>query len=379
MKRHKILFIARSYPSNDNPIRGVFIKEHAKAVSLYEEVVVLTSEFDLKVQGLYKINDSIEDGIRVLRVRYSKSRIPKTTYLIYIWGMFRAFKRILGKGFLPDVIHAHVYSAGVPAVLLGKRYGMPVLISEHFSSFPRGMIRGFEKLKAIFALNKANLVTTVSEDLSKHIKIYGIRNRFKVVPNTVNTKIFYPAIKRQSPIPKRLLLVALLNPIKGIPYLLEALAILGKERNDFILDIVGDGPKREEYERLAIELGIEDMVKFYGLKTKEQVAKFMRNADFFVLPSIWENLPCVLIEAMASGLPIVTTKVGGIPEMVDKKIGLLVPPKNVKALSEAIDYMLEHYQDYAKEKIASYARRRFSYEVVGEEFDKIYRNLKGNK
>lgn len=379
MGRYRILFIARRFPSKRNPVSSIFIKEHANAVSLYEDVVVITSEYDSRLSALYRIDDNNEEGMRILRLYYRKSPIPKTSYLLYIWGIFNAFRKLKREGFIPDVIHAHIYSTGVPAILLGKYYGIPVLISEHFSSFPRGMIRGFEKLKAIFALNKANLITTVSEDLSKHIKIYGIRNKFKVVPNTVNTKVFYPAIKRQSPIPKRLLLVALLNPIKGIPYLLEALAILGKERNDFILDIVGDGPKREEYERLAIELDIEDMVKFYGLKTKEQVAKFMRNADFFVLPSIWENLPCVLIEAMASGLPIVTTKVGGIPEMVDKKIGLLVPPKNAKALSEAIDYMLEHYQDYSKEKIASYARRRFSYEVVGEEFDKIYRNLKGNK
>ena len=379
MKKHKILFIARSYPSNENPIRGIFIKEHAKAVSLYEEVVVLTAEFDLKVQGLYKINDSIEDGIRVLRIRYSKSRVPKTTYLIYIWGMFHAFKRILRKGFLPDVIHAHVYKAGVPAVLLGKCYGIPVVISEHFSSFPRGMIKGLEKLKARFALNKANLITTVSHDLSKHIKNYGIRNIFKVVPNTVNTKIFYPDANIEDKITKRLILVALFDPIKGISHLLESLAIIKNKRDDFVLDIIGDGTNRKQYMDFVVELGIKDKVNFKGLRPKKEVAKSMRNADIFVLPSLWENLPCVLIEAMASGLPIIATFVGGIPEIIDKKIGLLVPPKDPKALSFAILYMLDNYKDYSKEKIASYARKHFSYESVGKQFNWIYSELLSRK
>lgn len=379
MKKLKILFIARSYPSRKKPISGIFIKEHAKAVSLYEEVVVITSEYDTDLKSIYKIDADMEDKIQVLRVSYRKSPIIKTTYFIYLWGIFSAFRVLIKKRWYPDIIHSHIYSEGVPAIILGRYYRIPVIISEHFSSFPQGTVRGFEKFKAVFAMNRADLIIAVSKNLIKHIKIYAVRNKFKVIPNTIDTTVFYPDVKRKPEEIKRLLLVASLVPIKGVPYLLEALASLKKKRKDFILDIVGDGPYREKYEKYSHELGIKDKVNFHGLKNKKEIALFMRKSDVFVLPSIWENMPCVLIEAMACGLPIIATKVGGIPEIMDKKTGLMVETKNKEALSSAISYMLDHFQEYSKEKIAYFAKSEFNFESVGKKLDNIYKKILNRK
>ncbi len=375
MAKHKILFVARMYPSIKSPVPGIFIKEHAKAVSLYEEVVVITSEYSREIQSIYKIEDDMKEGIRVLRVWCHKLPIPKITYFISLWGIFSAFRILLKERWRPDIIHAHFYSAGVPAIILGKYYKIPVVISEHFSGFPRRMIKGFDKLKAIFALNRAELIISVSENLIEYIQLYGIENIFKVIPNAVDTKVFHPASERKFRTTKKLLLVASLIPIKGISYLLESLTKLKEKRNDFLLDIIGDGADKKRYEKYAYELGVQDKVNFRGLKTKEEIAQFMRNADIFILPSIWENLPCVLIEAMACGLPIIATEVGGVPEIMNKKTGIMIPSKDKEALSAAISYMLDHVQDYSKEQIASYAKRKFSLEVVGKRFDNIYKKL----
>jgi len=110
--------------------------------------------------------------------------------------------------------------------------------------------------KARFALNKADLIITVSKALKRSIQSYGIQNSFRVVPNVVRTNLFYPKIKRGEKTHKRLLFVALFRPLKGIPDLLESLSNLAKKRNDFSLDIIGDGPKREEYEKLAFKLAL---------------------------------------------------------------------------------------------------------------------------
>jgi glycosyltransferase involved in cell wall biosynthesis len=375
MKKFKIAFISIKYPTSINPVSGIFVKEHARAVSLYHNVAVITSEFNKELKTLYKVEEYMDDGIRVFRVYYSKSPIPKTTYLIYLWGIFLSFRKLIKEGFIPDIIHAHIYRTGIPALFLGKIYRKPVVLSEHFSSFPRGMIKGIEKLKARFALNRVNLITTVSCDLSNHIKNYGVSSTFKVVPNAVNTEIFHPNIDKKLNDNKRLLLVALFNPIKGIPYLLKAISIVKKIRKDFTLDVVGDGPYRKRYEKYVSELGISDKVKFHGLKTKIEVAQFMRNADIFVLPSIWENLPCVLIEALASGLPIITTSVGGIPEIFNEDFGILIKPEDIEALVDAILYMIEHYKNYSKEKIHSYAKMHFSYESICKQFDEIYNEV----
>lgn len=327
-KRLKILHIPAWYPSEKNPVAGIFVKEHVRAASLYHDCVVLYSEgVSQNIRGLYEVRESVEDGIRTLRLRYRKSPIPKTSYFLYLFAMFRAFHKLFREGFRPDVIHAHVYSAGVPAVLIGKRYDIPVVITEHFSGFPRGLVRGFELLRAKFAFERATFVCPVSENLQSHIERLGIKARFRVIPNAVDINLFYPAegSAERPDGKKRLLTVALLSPIKGIPYLLEALAKLRTKRDDFVLDIVGDGPNRAEYETLASKLGLDGIVYFHGLKTKREVAEFMRRADVFVLPSLVETFGVVFIEALACGKPVIATKIGGPSEIVTPEVGLLVP------------------------------------------------------
>lgn len=376
-ERLKILHIAGWYPSKENPVAGVFVREHVKATALYNDVVVLYSEgVDREIRGLYRIEDNLEDGIRTLRLRHRKSPIPKTTYFIYLWSMVAAFRKLLKEGFRPDVIHAHVYSAGIPAVLIGQRYGIPVVVTEQSTEFPRGFIRGFKKLMAKIAFEWADIVLPVSEALKRHIEAYGIRTRFHVVPNVVDTSLFVSGrqtLSKGDDNRKRLLLVALLDPKKGVPYLLQGLALLRKKRDDFVLDIVGDGPNRAEYEELTRELGLQNIVRFHGLKTKEEVAEFMKHCDIFVLPSLVETFGVVLIEAMACGKPVVASDIGGPNEIVTNNVGRLIPPGDPEAISRALDWMLDHYKEFSSAEIARQARERYSYQAVGRELDRVYR------
>jgi glycosyltransferase involved in cell wall biosynthesis len=112
-------------------------------------------------------------------------------------------------------------------------------------------------------------------------------------------------------------------------------------------------------------------VTFHGLKTKGEIAEFMREADLFVLPSIWENLPCVIIEAMASGLPMVSTLTGGIPEIVNDEVGILVPPGNVNALSGAIALMLRRISEFDRLAIGQRGQR-YRLERVGASLHGLY-------
>ena len=420
-QRLKVLFLPTWYPSEGNPVGGIFIKEHARAASLYNDIVVLYAYPDLSPQpkGLYRVSEDIEGGIRTIRVRYGGilayyakrwlAAFPKPAKnqgdvgksdsksnpalsilkkplrisffiagdLIYCWSIFAAFRKLRKGGWKPDIIHAHVYTAGVPAVLLGRLYKIPVVITEHWSGFPRRLLKVKDKIMARFAMNRVKLVLPVSDNLREAIEKYGIKSTFRVVPNAANIEMFSPLSNesRKNSVTKRILMVAVLTPVKGVPYLLEALHRTKEKRQDFVLDIVGDGPNRSEYEKQVNELGLGDMVKFHGLKTKEEVAGFMRQCDFFVLPSLWENLPCVLIEAMSSGVPVIATDVGGVNEMIDEKVGVLIPPKDVEALEKAIQHLLNNYSSYSPREIAEYANDKFSYEAVGKQLDVIYREV----
>ncbi len=376
-RRLKILFLPIWYPDEDNPVAGIFVKEHAKAVALYNDIVVLYSRKVGKgVKGLYEIiSDEKEAGIRTIRVNYNRSPIPKTSDFIYLWSMFAAFKKLLKQGWRPDIIHAHVYSAGADAVIIGKRYNIPVVISEHWSGFLRRSLKKIDILKARFAMNRASIILPVSNHLQEAIKSYGIRNKFTVVPNVVNTTTFRPPACPKNGGKKNILFVGLIVPIKGIGFLLRALAQVKEKRQDFVVDIVGDGPNRKEYEKLTEESGLGHLVKFHGFKIKEEVAEFMKNCDFLVQPSLYETFGVTYIEAMACGKPVVATQLRALQEKINKDRGILVPPKDANALADAIDYMLDHHKDYSPQKIRGYVKDEFSYDVVGKKLNEIYREI----
>lgn len=374
----RICHIPGWYPTEKNPIAGIFIKEHIKASALYHDVVVIVAPtYKNKIRGFYQIDKNEEDGIQTIRIFYKNLPILRHSLLIRLYTLYKAYREVLAKGFLPDIVHAHEYSAGLLAIFLKKLYGVPVIVSEHSSEFPLGLVKRLKRLKAKFVFEHADIVCPVSENLRRAIERLGIKMNSRVIPNVVDTSLFFysgQSLQRKSG-KKKLLTVASLIPIKGIFYLLEALSLLREKRNDFTLDIVGDGHLKRDLEALARKLDIGDMVNFRGLKPKKEVAELMRDAHIFVLPSLQENMPCVLLEAMTSGLPIVATRVGGIPEIISPEIGVLVPPCDSIALADAINYMLDNLEEYQREKIAKQAKERFSYETIGKIFDDLYIGL----
>ncbi|MGD9035998.1 MAG: glycosyltransferase [Syntrophobacterales bacterium] len=386
VERLKILFITAWYPTKERPLVGVFVREHAKAVGLYDNVVVLNcAGRDPNLKNLWRMeqetDESLTHGIPTYRVWYRPSTIPKIWYATYLWGVFQAFRSIVAKGFRPDIIHAHVYEAAVPAVLIGKAYRIPVVVTEHSTGFPMRRLPRQDVRMARFAFSKADMVLPVSLSLQKAIENHGVKARFQIVPNAVDSSLFYPSLdSRLDNRPKRLLFVGLLDPShkKGLPLLLSALASLKEHRADWCLDLVGDGPARQEYERMAADLGLVDKIIFRGFKTKEEVGELMRQADIFVLPSLFETFSVVAAEALVSGLPVLATRCGGPEEFITDDVGVLVPPGDAKVLGQGLDHMLDDLSRFSADRISHYATNRFSHNRVGVQLHNIYLNLKGS-
>ena len=379
MKRLKVLFLpSRSwYPSEADSVTGVFVREHAKAAALYNDVTVLYAHFGTarSIRKPFQVSDQIEDGVRTIRI-VCQWKVPLTNFLLYYWAIFACFRKLVKQDWKPDIIHAHVFLAGLPAWLLSRVFNIPFVITEHWSGFVRGKLTGCERIRARFVISRASTVLPVSDHLRRHIEAYGIKGRFKVVPNMVNTDMFYPSpTYNKGKSKKNILSVTGLNPKKGIPYLLRALNRVKEDRRDFVLDIVGDGPNRSEYEGLARELGLNGIVKFHGPKPREEVAKLMRSCDFFVQASLWETFGVVYIEAMACGKPVIASDIGGPNEIITPDSGILVPPGDTEALSGAIVYMLDNFTNYPPEKISQYAKGRFSYEAVGRQLSEVYQTV----
>jgi glycosyltransferase involved in cell wall biosynthesis len=206
------------------------------------------------------------------------------------------------------------------------------------------------------------------------MQVYGIRTRMQVVPNVVDTSQFHPPLteKRGGRSSAQILVVARLDPVKGLDSFLAALARLSEGGVKFNAGLVGDGPERGSLQKLAKQLNLEDRVTFYGVKSRGEIAEMLRRADLLALTSYWENQPVVLLEALASGLPVVAARVGGIPEFVKPELGVLIEPGNIQNIADGLMAVLEHLDDYDSQAIARFARANFSYEVVGGRFSQIY-------
>ncbi|MFH1231833.1 MAG: glycosyltransferase [Planctomycetota bacterium] len=363
------------YPSETNPIAGIYIKEHALAIALSHQVTVIYHDTSLK--GNIKFSDKYEDGLRVIRFASSKIlKLFRLSYIGYLWNMVKCYRYLRREKYKPDIIHCNVFFTSLPGVILGKLYRVPVVLSEHWSGFHTKEISWRARLLLKIGLNKVSMILPVSKALQKEMESYNIRNRFTVVPNTVNTSLFSPISRNNNRI-KRILTVSGITKIKGIYYLIQAIAKVKNKRDDFILDIVGDGPMRGEYEELSKESGLDKIIVFHGLKLQTQVAEFMRNCDFVVIPSLWESFSCPLIQAFACGKPVIASNVGGIPELLNGMFGILVPSANIDTLAEAIEIMLDKYITYNTEAITQYGRENFGYQSVGRQLGQIYYDIKG--
>jgi glycosyltransferase involved in cell wall biosynthesis len=393
----KILFVTRWYPSPSHRYAGVFVREHAKAVrAAGHEVAVLhlpgePGDGRKPWQMIEETDATLTEGIPTYHVYCRAVSVPRlgrvsklSTNWRYAWSGYRAARRIRARGFRPDVIHAHVFTTGLPAVSIARLFRRPLVITEHSTAFPRQTLGRGARRVAAFVFGRAARVLPVCAFLQRAIEAYGIKARFDIVPNAVDTALFFPADSAaavpagRKPRPaRRLLFVGSLEEAhhKGFPELVEALAMLHRRRTDWRLEVAGDGPTRPDYERLVAATGLQDAVVFRGRMSKIDIAALMRASDLFVLPSRFENLPCVIIEAMASGLPVVSTTVGGIPEMVSDGDGILVPPQDPAALADALDRALSNLASFDRAAIAARARERFSLEAVGTQLQAVYEDV----
>lgn len=376
----RVLFLTPWYPTPVDPSWGIFVREHARAAARHCEVEVLHSMGPAALPGPHWTLEQEHDpeltaGLTTYRTSSRGNASAAVAYATYIYGLFRAVLAIGQRGFRPDILHAHGYDPGYPAAWIGRVLRTPLVITEHYSAFPLGTLTRRQLRRARRAFGRAEKVLPVSLALETAIRRHGIDASFEVVPNAVDSSVFFPAsADGDGEGLHRFLFVGRLDPIKGLPTLLEAAAGLRSAPRGWRLDLVGDGPARAALQEQAAALSITDRVTFHGQQPKRVIAELMRSAASLVLPSQWENAPCVVIEAAACGLPVIATRVGGIPELVDEEVGELVSPGSVPELRQALQRSLDGAVTYDRAAIARRGRA-FDLEAVGSRLHAIYRRI----
>jgi glycosyltransferase involved in cell wall biosynthesis len=361
----KVLLLTSSYPTPEQPVAGIFVREYARLAARDAELGVVHLDRG-GADGLH-VERADDEGIPTVRVRYPAGRAGTR----FAWHMRATRAAWRNRPLQPDVIFAHFVVAGLPAVVLGRLHGVPVVISENWGIFlpdcPDPLTLPV-KLAGRVAFGGARLVLPASAALERGIRDIGVRTPMRVLPNAVDDELFHPPAASVRRDPPRLLTVGMFyDGVKGIDLLIEAMAQLDRPAH---LDIVGDGDERAEYEELARRLGVDGEITFHGVKKKAEVAALMRDADAFVLASRTDNNPVVLLEALTTGLPVAATRVGGVPELVDDDNGVLARPGDAADIAAAIGRVLDH--DYDRDTIAREARARFGQARIRAELSRAF-------
>jgi glycosyltransferase involved in cell wall biosynthesis len=373
----RVLITPDWYPWPDQPLFGVFCREQARAVARLVDVAVLTWRVDPDLRVPFRLEVADEDGLTTLRLRVAHGRVPRSTFGFKLVGSLMALATLRQRGWVPDVLHAHEYGAAPVALALGAVARAPAIISEHYSGFALGTLPERERRRAKWAFEHGRLVCPVSRNLAGYVQAIAPRAKIEPVPNVVDTDVFAPDGTAHDAAPPRLITVGSLVEIKGHRHLVTALARLRTAGRSMRLDVVGDGPLRAELEKLAADVGVTDLIVFHGVKDKAAVAAALRQADVFVLPSLWENLPCALLEAMSAGLPVVATSVGGVPEVVDSWQAILVEAGSPDALADGLRKMAETVATYDRDRLRASVVAGFGYDAIGRRWADVYGSVTG--
>jgi glycosyltransferase involved in cell wall biosynthesis len=279
-----------------------------------------------------------------------------------------------------DVLHTHNTQPFLDAVPGGVLARVRTMIhTDHARHFPdRWRYMFAERVLSRFVYR----VVGVSEDTSRNLVRYEKISPRKIVtiPNGISGSVYDVPVDRDAkrrelglaPNAKVLGFASRLEPQKGIPYLLEAMPEIVRRSPDVVLLIVGQGREQQQLERQVAALDLQASVRFLGVRF--DMPQMLGLFDIMVLPSIWEGLPMIILEAMAAGCPVVATAVGGVPTAVrNGETGILIEPKVPGAIADAVVTLLEDPE--RRQRFGAAARRVFREEFTAEAMTRHYEKL----
>jgi glycosyltransferase involved in cell wall biosynthesis len=288
-------------------------------------------------------HQSAENGVTVHRIICQTPRLVSDYH-------FQARALLALRRISPAIVIIEMFYICICGLFIKKLLMTPYVVCGHGSDIylpPTWDQRATRKLRAA-ALESADAITALGPVMQARIRQLW-RVESTIVPNGVHPARFAKLDKREAraltglndagPI---IIYVGALRTVKGVEFLLKAMKTIAEADPTVTLLLVGDGVEREKLEGLVRNLGLEERVRFIGRVDNEDVSRYLSASDLFILPSLAEGFGIALLEAMASGLPIVATNVGDIPSFVENDVnGFLVEPGRESEIAEKVLQLLQ--------------------------------------
>lgn len=366
-----ILFLSSWFPSKTHNTLGNFVQRHAEAVALFAKITVLYLSKNSTIEN-FTIEDTEESNVRIVRVYYSSNGF-----------LFRNRIRALKKGIehinfrtnKPNIIQLNmVWPEGWQALYIKRKWKIPFVISDNWTGYhatERGPLPLPIRSYMRYVANQSNLLLPVTQQLEDAMRKLGFNKPSVIVPNVVNTGFF--KIENKNSTHTFLHISHLDNNHKNIEGILQVWKKFSDQVEEVMLELGGDGDI-QHWKKRSQELNIrESSISFFGALNQQEVAAKMNASHTFILFSNYENLPLVMIEAMASGMNVIATRVGGIAEHMGFCRGnKLIDAKNEEQLMNALLTSHNEMHEINREEISAYAENNFSFNSVGKKFIEAY-------
>ena len=378
----KVWVIGRHYPSIENRMRGSFELEQAKMLArggcdVTYVAVIYHYRNNIKKWGFTRWE---EDGITICG--YSQLYFPErfniqlTSFKSYIFK--KAINLVQKEVGLPDIVHIHYPSmiGESETILALQEKGCRIVCTEHWTSVLTKRLSNYQLSNLKSYVNRANGFICVSEPLKKAvIDLTQTKKKVTVIPNVVES-LFEPSYLNKKNDLFKFICVGRLVKVKQYDKTIEAFNILFKKRKDIYLTIVGDGNERNRLHKQVIELGLKEYVHFTGSKTRNEVAELMRQSDCLICYSSLETFGVPIIEAWASGIPVIASSALGFAEYWKEGLGYIVNQDDIKALANKMDEIISMPVD--KRKLSEYSTVQFGENVVCKSIQNFYEFLNKN-
>jgi glycosyltransferase involved in cell wall biosynthesis len=380
-----ILFLPRWYPHRYDPMLGLFVRRHAEAAALHNQVSVVFAFPDNENEVKHLATEIFEEPqLFTVYVRYKKcsqnNPFAKAINLLrYFLALQSGMRSVREKKGTPDLLHVHILTRlALIACWIKITKGIPYLITEHWSRYlpTRNEFNGLlRKWLSRIVVKKAAMVTTVTQDLAHAMQQHGLRNsKYVVLPNVVDMDLFVPLAKEAVQRARIIHISCFEDRSKNISGILRVLQKFAELEPDTECLLVGEGIDEQQLQNYANSLGLfPPFLQFTGLLQGKALAETLAKNDFLLLFSNYENMPVVILEAFACGLPVVVTAVGGIPEMVNADNGLLVEAGNEEQLLSALLQMSASKHQYKAGIIRNAVYDQYSTKAVAALLNDWYR------
>jgi glycosyltransferase involved in cell wall biosynthesis len=380
----KLCVVTHTFLPHVGGIERVVYEQSKRLLQKRFELMVLTNRIGTDKQYSY-------DGIKVRC--YDSLSIGFRLGIPYPVLNVTSYKTFLESVKSSDLIHAHghPYLSSFMAAKLAKRYSKPFVLTQHNTFIEYGRfwdtverLNDFVVGKAV--LKEADKIIVVSNATMRYVLSLGADpEKIELLYNGVDLERFKPltgvkdAVREKLGISKNAVVVVTVRRLvykNGVDTLIDSAKIAIKKNPRLVFLVVGEGPDFAEVKARIEQLGIRSNFRLTGFVSDEDLPLYYNAADFFVLPSkSGEGLPLVVLEAMACGLPVVATKVGGVSEVMMEDYGKIVPPDNPDALAEAVLEFSHRELSALKNGLRAMIEQKFSWDKNVEKLVVIYEEL----